>query len=177
MLFLVLRVHGSSPRVRGRVDLRDSANRGVGFIPAWAGGRQLNTATLLDVRVHPRARGGAMYGFPVACCLEGASPRARGAWIELGGGRLRPVHPRGCGEAEGRLPALATIPGRVTRINPAVENGTVTVDVALDGDLPRGARPDLSLTDEQAEPERPEGVSGRPSWSAPRRLAVRRSAA
>jgi len=34
-----------------------------------------------------------------------------------------------------------------------------------------------SLTDEQAEPERPEGGSGRPSWSAPRRLAVRRSAA
>ena len=33
------------------------------------------------------------------------------------------------------------IPGHVVRIDPAVENGTVTVDVALDGELPRGARP------------------------------------
>ena len=37
------------------------------------------------------------------------------------------------------------IPGHVTRIDPAVENGTVTVDVALDGVLPRGARPDLTV--------------------------------
>ena len=37
------------------------------------------------------------------------------------------------------------IPGRVTRIDPAVENGTVLVDVALDGKLPRGARPDLTV--------------------------------
>ena len=37
------------------------------------------------------------------------------------------------------------IPGRVVRIDPAVENGTVTVDVALDAPLPKGARPDLSV--------------------------------
>jgi HlyD family secretion protein len=37
------------------------------------------------------------------------------------------------------------IPGRVIRIDPAVESGTVTVDVTLDGPLPRGARPDLSV--------------------------------
>lgn len=37
------------------------------------------------------------------------------------------------------------IPGHVTRVDPAVLNGTVTVDVALDGELPRGARPDLSV--------------------------------
>ena len=37
------------------------------------------------------------------------------------------------------------IPGHVTRIDPAVENGTVTVDTALDGALPRGARPDLTV--------------------------------
>ena len=37
------------------------------------------------------------------------------------------------------------IPGRVSRIDPASENGTVTVDVALTGELPRGARPDLSV--------------------------------
>ncbi|HEY1787708.1 MAG TPA: HlyD family efflux transporter periplasmic adaptor subunit [Verrucomicrobiae bacterium] len=37
------------------------------------------------------------------------------------------------------------IPGRVVRIDPAVQNGTVTVDVALEGPLPKGARPDLSV--------------------------------
>ena len=37
------------------------------------------------------------------------------------------------------------IPGHVIRIDPASQNGTVTVDVALDAALPRGARPDLSV--------------------------------
>ena len=37
------------------------------------------------------------------------------------------------------------MPGHVIRIDPAVEQGTVTVDVALDGPLPRGARPDLTV--------------------------------
>ncbi len=37
------------------------------------------------------------------------------------------------------------IPGRVMRIDPAVVNGTVTVDIGLDGPLPSGARPDLSV--------------------------------
>jgi HlyD family secretion protein len=38
-----------------------------------------------------------------------------------------------------------TVPGHVVRIDPAVQNGTVTVDIALDGPLPKGARPDLSV--------------------------------
>ncbi len=37
------------------------------------------------------------------------------------------------------------IPGKVSRIDPAVLNGTVTVDVRLEGELPSGARPDLSV--------------------------------
>lgn len=37
------------------------------------------------------------------------------------------------------------IPGSVSRIDPAAENGTVTVDVALQGSLPKGARPDLTV--------------------------------
>ena len=35
--------------------------------------------------------------------------------------------------------------GRVARIDPSVQNGTVTVDVQFDGPLPDGARPDLSV--------------------------------
>jgi HlyD family secretion protein len=37
------------------------------------------------------------------------------------------------------------VDGRVTRIDPSVQNGTRTVDVSLDGDLPSGAVPDLSV--------------------------------
>jgi HlyD family secretion protein len=37
------------------------------------------------------------------------------------------------------------VAGRVMRIDPAVENGTVKVDVSLEGALPKGARPDLSV--------------------------------
>jgi HlyD family secretion protein len=37
------------------------------------------------------------------------------------------------------------IPGRVSRIDPAAKEGTVLVDVRLEGPLPPGARPDLSV--------------------------------
>ncbi len=37
------------------------------------------------------------------------------------------------------------ISGSVARIDPAVQNGTVTVDVELTSSLPQGARPDLSV--------------------------------
>jgi HlyD family secretion protein len=37
------------------------------------------------------------------------------------------------------------IPGHVIRIDPSVRDGTVTVDVVLEGELPDGARPDLSV--------------------------------
>lgn len=37
------------------------------------------------------------------------------------------------------------VPGHVMRIDPSVVNGTRTVDVALDGKLPSGAVPDLSV--------------------------------
>jgi HlyD family secretion protein len=37
------------------------------------------------------------------------------------------------------------VPGKVSRVDPSSQNGTVTVDVALEGELPQGARPDLSV--------------------------------
>ena len=37
------------------------------------------------------------------------------------------------------------IQGHVVRIDPSVQNGTRTVDVALEGELPKGAVPDLSV--------------------------------
>ncbi len=37
------------------------------------------------------------------------------------------------------------VEARVVRVDPAVQNGTVTVDLALLGELPKGARPDLTV--------------------------------
>ena len=37
------------------------------------------------------------------------------------------------------------VAGRVSRIDPSVQNGTVTVDLEITGPLPDGARPDLSV--------------------------------
>jgi HlyD family secretion protein len=61
------------------------------------------------------------------------------------------------------------VPGRVARIDPAAENGTVTVDVALEGPLPKGARPDLSV-DGTIELERLDDVLhvGRPAFGQER---------
>jgi HlyD family secretion protein len=57
------------------------------------------------------------------------------------------------------------IEGHVARVAPSVQDGTVLVDVALDGKLPEGARPDLSV-DGTIEIERLPDVLyvGRPSY-------------
>ena len=57
------------------------------------------------------------------------------------------------------------VSGTVARVDPAVEQGTVRVDVKLDGELPRGARPDLSV-DGTIELERLDNVVyvGRPAF-------------
>jgi HlyD family secretion protein len=72
----------------------------------------------------------------------------------------------------GQIAAIDTrngnIAGRVVRVDPSVFNGTVTVDVKLEGALPRGARPDLSV-DGTIELERLEDVLyvGRPVQGQP----------
>jgi multidrug resistance efflux pump len=111
-------------------------------------------------------------------------PLQVGQWANPGATLARVVEP-------GRLKAVLRIPetqardvtvgqaaaidtrngiaeGRVVRIDPAVQNGTVTVDVALDGELPRGARPDLSV-DGTIEIERLDHVLhvGRPAYGQP----------
>jgi len=56
------------------------------------------------------------------------------------------------------------VAGRVVRVDPAVQNGTVTIDVAIEAALPKGARPDLSV-DGTIELERLDNVlhTGRPA--------------
>lgn len=88
-------------------------------------------------------------------------PVQDGEWVQAGGTLARVVQP-GRLKAEIRIPQTQaqdivvgqvakidtrndTIEGRVTRIDPAVQSGTVTIDVALPENLPRSARTDLSV--------------------------------
>jgi HlyD family secretion protein len=63
------------------------------------------------------------------------------------------------------------VAGHVARIDPSVQNGTVTVDVTITDPLPRGARPDLSV-DGTIELERLDDVVyvGRPAFGQERSL-------
>jgi multidrug efflux pump subunit AcrA (membrane-fusion protein) len=60
------------------------------------------------------------------------------------------------------------VPGHVMRADPSAQNGTVTVEVALDGPLPPGTRSDLSV-DGTIEIERLKDVLyvGRPAYGQP----------
>jgi HlyD family secretion protein len=88
-------------------------------------------------------------------------PWEEGQWVRPGDNLARIVQP-GRLKAELRIPETQardvaigqvalidtrsdTIQGRVTRIDPAVQGGSVTVDVRLEGELPKEARPDLSV--------------------------------
>jgi multidrug resistance efflux pump len=88
-------------------------------------------------------------------------PVEEGQWVTAGETLARVVEP-GRLKAEIRIPQTQaqdivvgqaatidtrndTIEGRVSRIDPAVTNGTVTIDVTLPDALPRSARPDLSV--------------------------------
>lgn len=88
-------------------------------------------------------------------------PLQEGQWVQSGQQLSRVVVP-GRLKAEIRIPQTQaqdivvgqqalidtrtdTIKGQVVRIDPAVRNGTVTIDVALPPNLPPSARPDLSV--------------------------------
>ncbi len=108
-------------------------------------------------------------------------PLQEGQWVIAGGTLARVVVP-GRLKAELRIPQTQaqdiaigqdafidtrndTILGQVSRIDPAVQNGTVTIDVRLPAELPRSARPDLSV-DGTVEIERLSDViyMGRPAY-------------
>ncbi len=108
-------------------------------------------------------------------------PVQEGEWVQAGGSLARVVQP-GRLRAEVRIPQTQaqdivvgqtayidtrndTIMGRVSRIDPAVQNAAVLIDVSLPADLPRSARPDLTI-DGTVEIERLEDVIyvGRPAF-------------
>jgi len=107
-----------------------------------------------------------------------------GQWVNPGITLARVVQP-GRLKAELRIPEVQAkdvtlgqlaridtrngiVQGTVVRIDPASQNGSVGVDIALDGDLPPGARPDLSV-DGTIEIERLPDVLfvGRPAFGNP----------
>lgn len=84
-----------------------------------------------------------------------------GQWVQSGTTLARVLQP-GRLKAELRIPEtqardvslgqdveidtrIGIVPGKVIRFDPNSQNGTVTVDASLDGPLPQGARPDLSV--------------------------------
>lgn len=91
-----------------------------------------------------------------------ANPSALQAELKIAESQARDVQ-------VGQLASIDThngvIHGRVVRLDPSVQGGTVSVDVALEGLLPRGARPDLSV-DGTIELERLDEVLfvGRPAF-------------
>jgi HlyD family secretion protein len=108
-----------------------------------------------------------------------------GAQVQPGGNLARVADPRRL-KAEIRIPETqardvqlgqvaqidtrnGVVAGKVARIDPSVQNGTVTVDVTISDELPRGARPDLSV-DGTVELERLENVIyvGRPAFGQER---------
>ncbi len=108
-------------------------------------------------------------------------PLEIGQWAQSGATLAKVVEP-GRLKAELRIPETqakdvtlgqkasidtrnGVVAGHVIRIDPAVQGGTVTVDVALDGPLPKGARPDLSV-DGTIEIEKLDNVLfvGRPAY-------------
>lgn len=111
-------------------------------------------------------------------------PVQEGEWVQAGGTLARVVQP-GRLRAEVRIPQNQaqdivvgqtayidtrndTIMGWVSRIDPTVQNANVLIDVSLPDELPRSARPDLSI-DGTVEIERLEDVIyvGRPAYGNP----------
>jgi HlyD family secretion protein len=101
-------------------------------------------------------------GAPIACV---ADPTKLKAAIKIAETQAQDIQLEQPAEIDTRN---GVVPGHVIRIDPAVEDGTVTVDVALDAALPKGARPDLSV-DGMIQLERLENVLyvGRPVQGQP----------
>jgi HlyD family secretion protein len=95
-----------------------------------------------------------------------ADPRRLKAEIRVAETQARDVEIGQAAQVDTRNGIVA---GKVARIDPSVQNGTVTVDVTITDELPRGARPDLSV-DGTIELERLENVVyvGRPAFGQER---------
>ncbi len=123
--------------------------------------QRLNISSLTDIVDFNRNRVNSMEVTAGVSGVLAELPLDEGQWVQSGETLARVVQP-GRLKAEVRIPQTQaqdiaagqvayidtrndTIIGQVVRIDPSVQNGTVTIDVALPRDLPRSARPDLSI--------------------------------
>ena len=123
--------------------------------------QRLNINSLTDIVDFNRNRVNSMEVTAGVSGVLAELPLDEGQWVQSGETLARVVQP-GRLKAEVRIPQTQaqditagqvayidtrndTIVGQVVRIDPSVQNGTVTIDVALPRDLPRSARPDLSI--------------------------------
>ena len=132
---------GSSPRVRGAVEVDAAGYQRPGIIPARAGSSQDWPYATPRFQDHPRACGEQPSPAGPAGPPPGSSPRVRGAGRlnDAGGGRRgiiparagsrglmpgtgagRRDHPRACGEQSTTTPAAPLIPGSSPRVRGAV---------------------------------------------------------
>ena len=128
---------GSSPRVRGTRPPRPRRPRRCRFIPAGAGNAWAREHDLINAAVHPRGCGERPSQHHCRWKSVGSSPRVRATpsgrrrghpefrFIPAGAGnapwfwrqrRLRPVHPRGCGERPSALARFSTMRGSSPRV-------------------------------------------------------------
>ena len=70
---------GSSPRMRGAVEIAVAARYVLGIIPAHAGSRSSVTGRTSPSRDHPRACGEQSKMLTPQAAMSGSSPRVRGA--------------------------------------------------------------------------------------------------
>jgi HlyD family secretion protein len=99
---------------------------------------------------------------PGANLVRIANPSRLKAEIKIAETQAKDIQIGQRGEVDTRN---GVVQGRVIRIDPSVQNGTRTVDVSLEGELPKGAVPDLSV-DGNIELERLSDVlyMGRPAF-------------
>ena len=99
---------------------------------------------------------------PGAMLAKVVQPNHLMAQLKIAETQARDVQP---GEPASVDTHNGVISGTVMRVDPGVQNGTVTVDVKLTGELPKGARPDLSV-DGTVDLERLDNVLyvGRPAF-------------
>lgn len=79
---------------------------------------------------------------PGANLARVSNPNKLKAEVKIAETQLKDIHIGLSAEIDTRN---GIIPGRVIRVDPASQNGTVTVDIALEGPLPVGSRPDMSV--------------------------------
>ena len=93
---------GSSPRVRGRPQVREGIRERPGLIPAGAGQTFLRYSAVKASKAHPRGCGADALSKAVRDGIEGSSPRVRGRHLRVGGTEWeKGLIPAGAGQTTG----------------------------------------------------------------------------